>query len=231
MNGVRGDDSGRGRLRDSAGDRTAGGVDGGQQHRHHVGFPSTAPTSRRRTLWSTATATGSCNFTVGADMRTPDGVTGFPAGLWARQSTEIRPTNRLAHLDVHATAQYDRVMNEGGSDVITTVYFGEAAGQVPDHRPIDSTDWSTGQPRTDEKVTICTHIQVVYTGVNITSPSTCAQTAFSLGSPENRSNLRRSRCFTTLHYAGRRNGFWPELSDGRPDQKWWRGEHGRRPVA
>ena len=68
-------------------------------------------------------------------MRTPDGVTGFPAGLWARQSTEIRPTNRLAHLDVHATAQYDRVMNEGGSDVITTVYLGEAAGQVPDHRP------------------------------------------------------------------------------------------------
>lgn len=25
----------------------------------------------------------------------------------------------------------------------------------------------------------CTHIQVVYTGVNITSPSTCAQTGFS----------------------------------------------------
>lgn len=44
---------------------------------------------------------------------------------------------------------------------------------------IDSTDWSTGQPRTDERVIVCTHIQVVYSGVNITSPSTCAQTAFS----------------------------------------------------
>jgi hypothetical protein len=26
---------------------------------------------------------------------------------------------------------------------------------------------------------VCTHMQVVYTGVNITSPSTCAQTSFS----------------------------------------------------
>jgi hypothetical protein len=44
---------------------------------------------------------------------------------------------------------------------------------------IDSTDWSTGQLRTDEKVTLWTHIQVVYSGVSITSPSTCAQPAFS----------------------------------------------------
>jgi hypothetical protein len=28
-------------------------------------------------------------------------------------------------------------------------------------------------------VIVCTHIQVVYSGVNITSPSTCAQTTFS----------------------------------------------------
>ena len=33
---------------------------------------------------------GFCNFTAGADTRTPDGVTGFPPGLWARQTTEIR---------------------------------------------------------------------------------------------------------------------------------------------
>lgn len=53
---------------------------------------------------------------------------------------------------------------------------------------INSTDWSSGQPRTNERVIVCTHIQAVYSGVNITSPSTCAQTAFSQGSPENRSN-------------------------------------------
>jgi hypothetical protein len=125
-------------------------------------------------------ATGSCDFTVGADMRTPDGVTGFPSDLWSRQSTEIRSTDRLAYLDVHATAQFDRVMKEGGRDVITTVYFG--AGPPEKYQTvgrIDSTDWRTGQPRTDVNVIVCTHIQVVYSGVNITSPSTCAQTAFS----------------------------------------------------
>jgi len=125
-------------------------------------------------------ATGSCDFTVGADLRTPDGVTGFPNDLWSRQSTTIRPTNRLAYLDVHADAQYDRVHKDGGYDEVTTVYFGEGP---PDKYQttgrIDSTDWSTGQPRTDENVIVCTHIQVVYTGVNLTSPSTCAQAAFS----------------------------------------------------
>ena len=44
---------------------------------------------------------------------------------------------------------------------------------------IDSTDWSTGQPKTDVNVIVCTHIQVVYSGINTTSPSTCAQTTFS----------------------------------------------------
>jgi hypothetical protein len=42
---------------------------------------------------------------VGADMKTPDGVTGFPHDLWSRQSTEVRSTDRLAYMDVHATAQ------------------------------------------------------------------------------------------------------------------------------
>ncbi|MGZ4584334.1 MAG: hypothetical protein ACXVYI_08245, partial [Mycobacterium sp.] len=37
----------------------------------------------------------------------------------------------------------------------------------------------TGQPKTDNNVIACTHVQVVYPGVNITSPSTCAQTTFS----------------------------------------------------
>jgi hypothetical protein len=125
-------------------------------------------------------ANGSCDFTVGADRKTGDGVTGFPNDLWSRQSTDIRTTDRLAYLDVHATAQYDRVFKEGGHDNVTTVYMGEGA---PDKYQttgrIDSTDWRTGQPRTDVPVIVCTHIQVVYSGVNITSPSTCAQANFS----------------------------------------------------
>jgi hypothetical protein len=123
---------------------------------------------------------GHCDFTVGADTRTPDGVIGFPPGLWARQTTEIRSSNRLAYLDAHANGQYERVQKAMGSDEITTVYFGEGP---PDKYQttgrIDSTDWQTGQPRTDVNVIVCTHIQVVYTGVDITSPATCAQTTFS----------------------------------------------------
>ncbi len=123
---------------------------------------------------------GHCDFVAGADMRTPDGVTGFPNDLWARQTTEIRSTNRLMYLDAHATSQYERVMKEMGSDVITTVYFGEGP---PDKYQttgvINATSWNTGQPMTNANVIVCTHMQVVYSGVNITSPSTCAQTNFS----------------------------------------------------
>ncbi|SOJ57663.1 hypothetical protein MSIMFB_05140 [Mycobacterium simulans] len=123
---------------------------------------------------------GSCDFVAGAHLRTPDGPAGVPPGLWARQTTEIRPTNRLTYLDAHATSQFERVMKSGGSDVITTVYFGEGP---PDKYQttgvIDSTSWSTGQPMTNVGVIVCTHMQVVYPGVNLTSPSTCAQTNFS----------------------------------------------------
>lgn len=144
-------------------------------------FPLDGPNQlETHTLLTCFKADGHCDFTAGADMRTPDGVTGFPSDLWARQSTEIRSSNRMAYLDAHATGQYERVMKEMGSDVITTVYFGDGP---PDKYQttgrIDSTDWSTGQPKTDVNVIVCTHMQVVYTGVNITSPSTCAQTTFS----------------------------------------------------
>ncbi|OBH30566.1 hypothetical protein [Mycobacterium sp. E1319] len=123
---------------------------------------------------------GHCDFVAGAHMQTPDGITGFPPGLWARQSTEIRSSNRLAYLDAHATGQYERVMKSMGSDEITTVYFGEGPPEkYQTTGRIDSTDWQTGQPKTDNNVIVCTHIQVVYPGVNITSPSTCAQTTFS----------------------------------------------------
>jgi hypothetical protein len=125
-------------------------------------------------------ANGSCDFTVGADRKTGDGVTGFPNDLWSRQSTDIRSSDRVVYLDVHATAQYDRVFKEGGHDNVTTIYMGEGA---PDKYQttgrIDATDWRTGQPRTDVPVIMCTHIQVVYGGNNLTSPSTCAQANFS----------------------------------------------------
>jgi hypothetical protein len=63
---------------------------------------------------------GHCDFTAGADMRTPDGATGFPSGLWARQTTEVRSSNRMAYLDAHANGQYERVMKSMGTDEVTT---------------------------------------------------------------------------------------------------------------
>lgn len=144
-------------------------------------FPLDGPNQlETRTVLNCFKSDGHCDFTAGADMLTPDGVTGFPPGLWARQTTEIRSSNRLAYLDAHATGQYERVMKSMGSDEITTVYFGEGPpGKYQTTGRIDSTDWQTGQPKTDNNVIVCTHIQVVYPGVNTTSPSTCAQTTFS----------------------------------------------------
>jgi hypothetical protein len=144
-------------------------------------FPLTDGTQlETRAVLDCHRANGSCDFTVGAARRAGDGVTGYPSDLWSRQSTDIRSTDRLAYVDVHATAQYDRVFKEGGHDNVTTVYMGEGA---PDKYQtvgrIDSTDWRTGQTRTDVPVIVCTHIQIVYGGVAITSPSTCAQTTFS----------------------------------------------------
>ena len=126
-------------------------------------------------------ANGSCDFTVGADRRTGDAVDGFPHDLWSRQSTDIRSMDRTLYLDVHATAQYDRVFKEGGNDNVTTIYMGE--GPLEKYQTtgrIDATDWHTGQSRYQcARVIMCTHIQVVYGGNNITSPSTCAQANFS----------------------------------------------------
>src|ERR1700692_1566937 len=50
-------------------------------------------------------ADGHCDFTAGAVMRTPDGVTGFPHDLWARQTTEIRSPDRMDYLDPPENAQ------------------------------------------------------------------------------------------------------------------------------
>jgi hypothetical protein len=125
-------------------------------------------------------ANGSCDFIVAADRRTGDAIDGFPHDLWSRQSTDIRSMDRTLYLDVHANAQYDRVFKEGGNDNVTTIYTGE--GPLEKYQTtgrIDATDWHTGQPRTNKPVIMCTHIQVVYGGNNITSPSTCAQANFS----------------------------------------------------
>ncbi|MCO4859992.1 hypothetical protein MKD49_26180, partial [Herbaspirillum sp. WGmk3] len=64
----------------------------------------------------------------------------------------------MAYLDVHVSdPPWNRVQKEGGQDVSTAIYMGDGP---PDKYQtvgtIDSTDWHTGQPRTDETVIVCT---------------------------------------------------------------------------
>lgn len=123
-----------------------------------------------------------CNFSAGITLLTPEGPTGFPGDLWARQSTEIRPTKRSTYLDVHADGgPFTKVFKEGstGSATITTIYNGAGAPEkYLTNGIIDVWQTSTGQPDLDAGVIVCAHVQVVYAGVNLTTPDTCTQTKF-----------------------------------------------------
>jgi hypothetical protein len=121
-----------------------------------------------------------CYFTTQAQRNAGGDIVGFPGDLWARQTTTIRSSNRLNYLETQVVAQNTRVFKAGGKREITTIFFG---GGPPDKYfvsgQIQPTNWQTGQPMLDADVIACAEIQVVYAGVNITSPSTCAQTTFS----------------------------------------------------
>ena len=121
-----------------------------------------------------------CYFTVAANRRTGDGIDGFPGDLWARQTTTLRSSNRLNNLETQVVAANTRQYKEMGRREITTIYFG---GGPPEKYQISGqtqpTDWQTGQPLLNADYIVCAEIQVVYSGVNITSPTACAQTTFS----------------------------------------------------
>jgi hypothetical protein len=121
-----------------------------------------------------------CYFTVQANRRSGEAIDGFPGDLWARQTTTIRSSNRLNNLETQVVADNTRQYKEMGRREITTIYFG---GGPPERYIISGqtqpTNWQTGLPMLDADYIICAEIQVVYSGVNITSPSTCAQTTFS----------------------------------------------------
>jgi hypothetical protein len=121
-----------------------------------------------------------CYFTTQAQRNAGGDIEGFPDGLWARQTTTLRSSNRLNYLETQVVAQNTRVFKSMGKREITTIFFG---GGPPDKYfisgQIQPTNYQTGQPMLDADVIACAEIQVVYPGVNITSPSTCAQTTFS----------------------------------------------------
>lgn len=121
-----------------------------------------------------------CYFTASANLRTPQGKTGFPPDLWARQTTTVRSSDRMVYLDSDFTAPNTRMFKSIGPVEFTTIYFG--AGPVEKYQIAGNSrtvDWATGLPKTDADYIVCAHIQVVYAGVNLTSPAACAQTTYS----------------------------------------------------
>ena len=135
-----------------------------------------------------------CFFNTTANLMTPTGLTGFPGDTWARQTITIRSSDR----DVWQEAWYSAPsgtprelkganhnnvlskMYKAINDVqISITYFGggpiERFKSDGDTAP---TQWSTGLPATGSDFIACSQIQVVYSGVNLTTPTACAQTTF-----------------------------------------------------
>jgi hypothetical protein len=135
-----------------------------------------------------------CTFNTTANLLTPDGPTGFPGDAWARQTITLRSMNR----DVWQEASYsapsgtprqikgadiDNVLSKqlksiNNSEISVTTFGGGPIERFQVDGESTPTDWSTGQPNTKADFIACSVIQVVYGGVNLTTPTACAQTKF-----------------------------------------------------
>ncbi|ULE35657.1 hypothetical protein [Mycobacterium sp. IDR2000157661] len=146
---------------------------------------SSIPVNAAQTLEMHVTANciaaeAKCLVNTQANLRAPEGVLGFPGDLWARQTTTLRTMDRGVY--VHFTFDVPNTRSfKSLTDVeFTTIYFGGGPPEKFQFRAdVWPVDQSTGAPRTDVPLIACSHIQVVYAGVNLTSPDACAQAAFS----------------------------------------------------
>src|SRR6478752_9800802 len=142
-----------------------------------------------------SSAENRCTFNTTADLLTPDGPAGFPGDTWARQTITLRSSDRNVWQEAGYSApsgtpradkgaNHDNVLSKmykSLSDVeISVTTFG---GGPIERFQVDGdsvpTDWSTGQSNTRATFIACSQIQVVYGGVNLTTPTACAQTTFS----------------------------------------------------
>jgi hypothetical protein len=140
-------------------------------------------------------AENKCYFNTTANLLTPDGPTGFPGDTWARQTITLRSPDREVWQEAEYSApsgnprevkgaNHDNVLSKMYKAVtsveISVTYFG---GGPIERFQVDGdsmpANWETGQPSTKAAFFACSQIQVVYGGVNLTTPSACAQTTFS----------------------------------------------------
>jgi hypothetical protein len=136
-----------------------------------------------------------CFFTTTANLLTPGGPTGFPGDTWARQTITLRSSSRDAWQEAQFSAPAGNPRETKGSNhenvlskmyratnnvEISVTYFGggpiERFTTDGDSVP---TDFGNGRPDTQSAFYACSQIQVVYGGVNLTTPTACAQTTFS----------------------------------------------------
>ena len=142
-----------------------------------------------------SSAENRCTFNTTADLLTPDGPAGFPGDTWARQTITLRSSSR----DVWQEASYSapsgnprEVKGANHENVLSKMYKALTSVEIsvtyfgggPIERfQVDGdsmpTDWNNGQPRTQAAFFACSQIQVVYSSVNLTTPTACAQTTFS----------------------------------------------------
>ena len=126
------------------------------------------------------TAQANCLFDTSFNLRTPEGPIGFPGDLYARQTTVVRTMDRSVYVDTDFDAPNTRLFKSLTDVELSTVYFGTGPPEkFALHGNTWPTDWRTGRPRTDTALIVCAHVQVVYAGVNLTSPDACARAAFS----------------------------------------------------
>jgi len=135
-----------------------------------------------------------CTFNTTANLMTPGGPIGFPGDAWSRQTITLRSNDRNVWQEAVYSApsgtpradkgaNHDNVLSKYYKSLrdveISVTSFG--GGPIERYR-VDGTsmptDWRTGQPNTTATFIACTHIQVVYSGVNLTTPDACAQTTF-----------------------------------------------------
>jgi hypothetical protein len=146
---------------------------------------ATIPVNAAQTLEMSATANcvtveARCFVNTQANLRAPEGVVGFPGDLWARQTTTLRTMDRTVYTHFTFNVPNTRSFKSLTDVEFTTIYFGGGPPEKFQFRAeVFPVDWRTGGPRTDVPLIVCSHIQVVWAGVNLTSPDACAQAAFS----------------------------------------------------
>jgi hypothetical protein len=139
-------------------------------------------------------AEGRCYFDTQANLMTPAGVTGFPGEFWARQTITLRSNDRNVWQEAEYSAPagmpretkganhnnvLSRLLKNPSGVEISVTYFG--GGPLERFRVDGSsvpTDWATGQPDTAADFIVCSQIQVVYGGHNVTTRGACGQTGF-----------------------------------------------------